>query len=179
MAPRSEANTKPIAGAIGLVFGGLWSLLGAMGLPHGLQRPAEGLGLLVTIALIAALWSRRGSAGSSTGLFRRRAYLIAVALEVAAIYVASTLLAQNGLKSYVIPAVGVIVGLHFIGLWQATRQPGFLWIAGCMCGVSALAACLPSVLDAFQPRNVVAGFGNALVLWIGAGRTAVGNKHPG
>jgi hypothetical protein len=161
----------PIAGTIGLTFGGLWSSLGAMGVPHQFRVPFEGLGLLVTMLLIVGLWRRRAPAEGGGGLFRRRGYIIAVILEIVAIYVASTLLSQNGLRSFIIPTVGVIVGLHFIGLWQATRLPSFLWIAAGMCAVSVFAACLPEVWGEFGPRNLMAGFGNACVLWVGAGRS--------
>jgi hypothetical protein len=167
MAAGSATRARPVAGTIGLLFGGLWSLLGALGLPQGVQLPTQAVGWLITLALTAALWWRREAAGPGPGLFRRRGYLIAVTLEVVAIYAASTLLTRYGLKTYVIQAVGVIVGLHFIGLWQAR----FLWIAGGMCAVSALAACLPDALNGFNPRNAVTGFGNALVLWVGAGRS--------
>ena len=174
MVVENRKGPWPIAGTIGLVFGGLWSLLGATGSPHPLRPPLEGASLLITGFFIARLWWRGAPAGARAGLFRRRGYIIAVVLEVVAIYAASTLLGLNGLKSYVIPAVGAIVGLHFIGLWQATRLASFLWIAGCMCAVSAFAACLPDVLGDFGPRNLMAGFGKALVLWIGAGRSRRG-----
>jgi len=174
MAAKRAARTgRSVAGTIGLVFGGLWFSLGAMGLPRGLQLLGESMGFLVTIALIAMLWSRSGPAGSGAGLFRRRGYIIAVALEVVAIYIASTLLARNGLRSYLIQAVGVIVGLHFIGLWQATRLSRFLWIAGSMCVVSTVAVFLPNALDGLNLRGMVTGFGNALVLWIGAGQISM------
>ena len=90
MAAKRAARTgRSVAGTIGLVFGGLWFSLGAMGLPRGLQLLGESMGFLVTIALIATLWSRRGPAGSGAGLFRRRGYIVAVTLEVVAIYAAS------------------------------------------------------------------------------------------
>jgi hypothetical protein len=171
MAAASNVNPRPIAGSIGLLFGGLWSYLAATGLPVGLQLPFDGLGALITLALIAALWTERNPVGSGGRLFRRWGYLIAVVLEVVAIYAASVLFARYGLTSYLVQAVGVIVGLHFIGLWQATRQSRFLWIAGGICGVSALAALLPSTLNGFNPRIVATGLGNALVLWICAGRS--------
>lgn len=157
------------------MFGGLWSFLAATGLPKGLRLPAEGVGFLVTIALVASLWKRSASGGSSAGFLHRRGYIVAVSLEVVAICAASALLTRYGLKSYFIQAVGVIVGLHFIGLWQATRSSRFLWIAACMSGVSALSACLPGVWNGFDPRDVVTGFGNALVLWIGAGSVVRGD----
>ena len=169
-ATTAKGGPRPVAGTIGLAFGGLWFLLGAASLPRGLHVPFEGVGVGVTAALIAVLWSRRASAGPSSGLFRRRGYLVAVALEVAAIYATSVLFHRFGLTGYLVQAVGVIVGLHFIGLWQATRLSSFLWIAGGMCAVSGLAACLPEALDGFSPRNAATGLGNALVLWLGAGR---------
>ncbi len=168
MEPRLN-GPRPIAGTIGLTFGGLWSSLGASGLPLGWRLPIEALGGLVTLALVAVLWTRRGSVGAGRGLFRRKGYIIAVALEIVAIYAASALLPHYGLQSYLIETVGVIVGLHFIGLWQATRRPAFLWISGCMCGVSVVSAFMPPAIGEFGPRMIVAGFGNALVLWLGAG----------
>ncbi len=169
MVAASGAKARPIAASIGLMFGGLWSFLGATGLPHDLQVTAEALGVAVTAALISVLWMQRGSTGPNALLFRRWGYIIAVAMEIVSIYAATILFARCGLKSYLIPAVGVIVGLHFIGLWQATRQSRFLWIAGCMCAVSALAAFLPNALNVYDPRIAAIGFGNAIVLWIGAG----------
>ena len=162
-------KAKLIAPSIGLLFGGLWSFLGASGLPHRMQTPAEAAGVIVTLALIVLVWIRRGSTETGARLFRRWSYLVAVALEIVGIYVVTTLLNAHGLQGYVIPAVGVIVGLHFIGLWQATGQSVFLWICGSMCAVSALAAFLPTALNGYDPRITVTGFGNALVLWIGAG----------
>jgi hypothetical protein len=170
MATASEVGPRPIAGTIGLVFGGLWSLLAATGLPHSLQWPALVLGGLVTISLVTALWMHRNPARPSTDMFKRRGYIIAVVLEFIAIYAASTLFARYSLKPYLVQAVGVIVGLHFIGLWQATRSTRFLWIAGCMCSVSAFAAWLPDSYNGFNPREVITGLGNAMTLWIGASR---------
>ncbi len=171
MATRAAAP-PPIAGSVGLIFGGLWACLAATGLPHGFQSAAEGVAVLITVGLIAVLWTRRASTGTPGGLFRRRSYLVAVGLEIVAICAASVLLPRYGLKDYLVQAVGVIVGLHFIGLWQATRSRTFLWIAGGMCCVSLISAFLPDAASGFDPRTAVSGFGNALVLWIGAGRTS-------
>jgi hypothetical protein len=164
-----KPRSRPIGGTVGLVFGGLWSMLGASALPPAWQTPAALAGLAVTVALIVLLW-RTASPGGGTRLFGRWAYLLAVALEVAALVVANNLLPRYGLGAYLIPAVGIIVGLHFIGLWKATGLVRFLWIAGAMCAVSAAAAALPALHGAIHLRDVAAGFGNALVLWIGAGR---------
>lgn len=101
-------------------------------------------------------------------MFRRRAYIIAVVLEVVAIAAASYLLRSHGLQDYFIPAVGVIVGLHFIGLWKATGTRRFLGIAAAMCVVSVVSMLLPHAGGGLDVRDAVCGFGNALVLWSGA-----------
>jgi hypothetical protein len=168
MSEVSEPRPRPISGAIGLFFGGLWSVLGAQGLRQSWQLPAAAIGIAITVALIIMLWRRPTRAGTGTALFGRRAYSVAVILEVLAIIAASNLLHRYGLQSYFIPAVGAIVGLHFIGLWAATHMPRFLWIAGAMVVVSLLTALLPHAYGAFDPRDAACGFANALVLWIGA-----------
>ena len=167
----SPQRARPIPATIGLIFGGLWFWLGALALPPAWRTPAGLLGALITVGLIVRLWRAQSQADAGAGMFRRGAYLVAVALEIAAIYTASALLPKYGLQGYFIQAVGVIVGLHFIGLWRATGAARFLWIAGAMCVVSLLAALLPAAWQALDPRNVAAGIGDAVVLWIGAGRT--------
>jgi predicted signal transduction protein with EAL and GGDEF domain len=162
------ARPKPIGGTIGLIFGSLWCLLGAMALPAALRAPATLAGFAIGAALILLLWRRRTIQGSGTAMFRQRAYIIAVVLEVAAIAAASYLLRSHGLQNFFIPVVGVIVGLHFIGLWQATGMPLFLGIAAAMCVVSVVSMLLPHATGELDMRDAVCGFGNALVLWIGA-----------
>ena len=104
-------------------------------------------------------------------MFRRWPYLLAVVLEIVTIYTVSTALPRYGLQTDFIEAVGVIVGLHFIGLWWATGLTRFLWIAAGLCGVSAIAMALPHAWKGLLLRDAVTGVGNALVLWIGASRS--------
>jgi hypothetical protein len=78
-------------------------------------------------------------------------------------------LPRTGFGDQLIPAVGVIVGLHFIGLWMATGSRRFLGIAAAMCAVSVFSASLPVAYAYLDLRVAVCGFGNAIVLWIGAG----------
>lgn len=102
-------------------------------------------------------------------LFRSRYYIAAVALELIAMNVAAYVLPRHGLTGYLLTAVGIIVGLHFIGLWMATGMRRFLWIAGAMVVASALAALLPAAAPGlFSARNAATGFANALILWVGA-----------
>ena len=164
-------RARPIPATIGLVFGGLWFWLGATALPLDWRLPAGVLGALITLGLIVRLWRASNTADAGAGMFKRGAYILAVVLEIVAIYTASALLPKYGLQGYFIQAVGVIVGLHFIGLWRATGLARFLWIAGAMCAASLLAALLPAAWQDLDPRDLATGIGNALALWIGAGRT--------
>jgi hypothetical protein len=89
---------------------------------------------------------------------------------VAAILGTIWLLRQFALSQLLLPAIGLIVGLHFLGLWKATDLRVFLWTALAMCLVCGVAAFLPGATENgnIDVRRVVTGLGTALVLW-GAG----------
>ena len=164
----TDGRGRIMGSGIGLFFGGVWSVLGARALSPGWQLPAAAAGIVLTAVLIFRLWRARLRPGAGPAMFRSRYYIAAVALELIALNVAGNLLLRSGLASYLLTSVGIIVGLHFIGLWLATRMRRFLWIAGAMCTVSTLAAFLPAASAGFNQRNVATGFANAVVLWIGA-----------
>jgi hypothetical protein len=108
------------------------------------------------------------------GTFRPAIYGMAVSFEAGAIFTAIWLLKRFALPQFLLPAIGFIVGLHFLGLWKATDLRNFLWIALSMCTVCGLAAFLPGVTENgdVDLRTVAAGLGSALVLW-GAGFRAL------
>jgi hypothetical protein len=84
-----------------------------------------------------------------------------VLLEAVAIFVAFHMLAAFHMQQAIGPVTGILVGLHFIGLWLATGARIFLLITvGCclVCAASMLA--LP-----FPAAAIAAGFGMAIVLW--------------
>ncbi|MEP9360363.1 hypothetical protein [Sphingomonas sp. KR3-1] len=154
---------RPIPGTIGLFFGGVWGVFGAQALSQDWRSAGIAGAVLVTAVLIALLW--RSGGGTGGGLFRKRTYYLAVALEVAAIAAANLLMPRLGLTGYALQILGLIIGLHFIGLWKASDMARFLGIAAGMTVLSLAACALPAPL-----RDMVTGFGNALVLWIGAAR---------
>lgn len=154
----------PIPAMVGTAFGGLWSVLGAMALPQHWMMPAVVIGLLVTVFLLV---HRSRRAGSGSSLFRRRAYIVAVVLEVVGLYAAMLLLKKYELESFFVQALGFIVGLHFIGLWAAGGQRRYLWLCLSMCIVSLIGVVLPSAaFGHFNLRNVVTAYGCAFALWI-------------
>jgi hypothetical protein len=164
----ADKRPRPIPATIGLFFGGLWCWLGALGLPPAWQTPAGIAGIAISLLFIVRLWRMKTLAGTGTVLFGRRAYLVAVAFEIAAIVVFTNLAPKYGWQDQFISVVGIIVGLHFIGLWRATMMTRFLWIAVGMVTVSLVSAFLPHSWNGFDPRDAACGFGNALVLWFGA-----------
>lgn len=156
----------PVPALIGLAFGGVWSVLGAMALARSWRVPAIIAGVLFTLLLLVGRWR---SAGSGVGLFRRRAYLVAVALELAGINVAVVLLRKYGLESFLVQALGLVVGLHFIGLWAACGDRRYLWICGGMCICSLLGTMLPDAAPGtLNARDAVTAYGCAFTLWFAA-----------
>ncbi len=121
-------RNRPVPVMIGTAFGGLWAAMGALALPRPWTPWAVGGAVILCLILLRRLWF--STARESGGLFRRNAYWVAVVLEVAALVAADYLLARYGLEAYLVPAIGIIVGLHFIGLWKATGKTVFFWIPG-------------------------------------------------
>lgn len=162
-------RSKPIAATIGTFFGGLWAYVAAMESAPGWQTPLALLTAVATLLLITRLWwMQPPECMANERLFGRRPYLVAVVLEIAAIYVASILLPRLGLQAFFLQAVGIIVGLHFLGLWSATGSRRFIGIAVVMCAVSGVAILLPQTFHLVHLRDAATGLGNAWVLWVGA-----------
>ena len=159
----------PAIGAIvGVTFGGAWGIAGATALPPPWQAWAIGSSIGISAALIVALVLTHEQRQSGT--FRGNTYALAVAFEVVAIFATIWLLNRFALTQFLLPAIGFIVGLHFLGLWKATNLRVFLWTALSMCLVCSFAAFLPGASENgnVDARRVLVGLGNALVLW-GAG----------
>jgi len=158
-------NIGPV---VGVAFGCAWGVAGATALPRPWQTWAIGSSIGISVALIGALAVPHKQRDSAT--FRAHIYGIAVAFEVAAIFGTIWLLRQFSLSQFLVPLIGFIVGLHFLGLWKATDLRVFLWSALAMCLVCGVAASLPGATESgnVDVRRVVTGLGTALVLW-GAG----------
>lgn len=152
--------------AIGLGFAALWLLVGASALPQPWRYAVGGLGLIVIAALTVRAWRL---VEPRTGRFSMRRFGIAVALEFAALALAQALLNRSGQTGYLIPVVGIIVGLHFIGLWWAGGGAQYLWLAGAMTAIDAAALLLPPGSAAML---AFAGLGSATALAVAAGTGA-------
>jgi hypothetical protein len=150
---------------VGVVIGGIWGAAGANGLPNRWRATGVALSLAITAGLIAAMFlvPRHGPA---TGTFRGGVYGVAVALEIVAILTAAAVLQRKRRRDLIAPAVGLIVGLHFLGLWAATGLIRFAWLALAMSGLCACALLIPTRGNGYAARLAISGIGCALVLWL-------------
>lgn len=150
------------------VFGGVWGIAGSSGLPGRARTPVMAIAAAIALLLVVFVLARPIPAVEAVS-FDGHIYGIAVAGEVVAIAIAVAVLRWRRRRDLILPAVGVIVGLHFIGMWKAFEMPLFLAVAFAMSAVSLFAFALPGTnARGFSARQSVSGFGCAAVLWIAA-----------
>lgn len=144
------------ASLIGLCFAEFWLILGAgaLGQPWSFR-----VGLAGTAVILAILLTRMRAGSRRGDAMIRSRYLIAVGIELVALAVLAPTLAHFGASPLLWPGVGMIVGLHFIGLWWANGSSRFLWLSGAMTAVNLVAMTLPT-----QDVVAVAGLASASVL---------------
>jgi hypothetical protein len=147
---------------VGLSFGILWLLVGASaaGVAAGIATACIGL----VVFTMAILRLRRQPERESRP-FIRAYYVCSVAAEVAAIIAAQLWLATHSREDLFWPVVGVIVGLHFIGLWLASSDRRFLWLTGAMVALNLAALLLPV---STRERIMISGFGSSACLLVSA-----------
>jgi hypothetical protein len=161
----------PTIGAIiGTCLGGFLGMLGATGLASR-WRPTAFLAVLATTTLLVTalpLLMPVASSGSTLPSETFVAGLIA-ALVATIVIVASPPLNLRRRLDLFVPIVGLIGGLHFIGLWRTTNSLSALLIAVALCLISLGAF---FVADSHL-RRMLAGFGCAVVLWLNAGAALI------
>lgn len=151
-----------IGSLIGLFFALVWLNVGLQ-VMAGPWRIALGIAGVVAIVWAAVhAWRRPLDAGR----FARKWYLIAVAGELAAMALVGALFDFHDAPSIMWAIIGIIVGLHFIGLWRAVDDRRFLWLAAGMTAVNAVAL----VLTPGAAMQTLTGFGSsaALILAVAA-----------
>ncbi|HKF50723.1 MAG TPA: hypothetical protein VKB26_00300 [Candidatus Acidoferrales bacterium] len=164
-------NSATVGSIVGVAFGCAWGLAGSIGLPRQYRMWSVIASIAISAVLIAALLIRPRAVEPAK--FDGRLYGIAVAMEAAAIFAAVFALQRLGRQEFLIPTVGFIVGLHFIGLWKASGMPLFLWTASAMCVVCAVAMFLPGprITGGADARAILSGLGSAVVLWTAGATT--------
>lgn len=151
-----------IAPFIGWAFGLLWLSVG-LGVTPAPWKWIAGLiyGAVAVIAAIRILRQRNARGGS----FDRRWYLAAVVAEVVAIMVAAHWLAAHHRTDLTFPVVGVLVGLHFLGLWPSFALRRFVVLAFVLVAINLAAIFLPL---SPEERLMLSGFGSSAALLLTA-----------
>jgi hypothetical protein len=122
------------------------------------------IGPIVSVAMM--LFARRRlkdvAPASADWIARRRRIIgLAVAGEGVAIAVVSHLLVKAGLVAFVVPAVAVIVGLHFLPLAKLLKVKIY-YVAGVLITLAGVAGLM---VDA-PHRALVTGLSSAVLLWL-------------
>ena len=147
-----------IGSLIGLFFGALWLSVAVGATPAPWTLVAGAIGALLFLGGALRVVLRRPPRG---GRFDRRWYIAAVIAEVVAIGFVQAWLARHGRNDLLLPSVGVIVGLHFIGLWRAIGLKRFLGLSAALVAINLVALLAPLAPDA---RSMVSGYGSAAAL---------------
>jgi hypothetical protein len=169
--PESTLRTRflrSLSRLIGWFFGTFWALLGAFALPRPYNRIGCAVAVVIALFFLVRVWRVEQSNAAARPRFKMSIYLAAVAAELLAMYAAAVLLPRFGAQQQIYSAIGCIVGLHFIGLWLATRSSQFLRITAGMCLVSLLSMIVPFTWHTIGLRYLLLGAGNAIVLWLAA-----------
>jgi uncharacterized membrane protein len=153
----------------GRMRGGIWvlAIMAAVWAVAGIvvgQAPAWLTVVPVAISVVMLLWARRQSVGTGNpveGDHVGRVIGIATAIEAIAIFVAANVLVNLHLPTLVMPAIAIIVGLHFAPLARWIPVPLYYWTGAGLVIVGLIAIVLPA-----DDRAIATGIASALVLWI-------------
>lgn len=151
--------------AIGLivvnVFAAIWCILGLNGAgapAWSWPLPALASAIIATLCLraTAGLPARSPEEGARVG----RIIFIWSAAEGVAIVIVLNVLINLGQARLAVPAVAIIVGLHFFPLARGIPMPPYVALGSALTVLGAGAMLLPGPYPA-----PVAGFGAAILLW--------------
>jgi hypothetical protein len=150
-----------VSGLIGLAFGLFWLFVGVSAVHGQAATVIAAVGCLIfALAALRLVIRRRRPRGTR---FAGSYYLAAVAAEIVAIVAAQNWLAAHGQRQLLFPVIGIIVGLHFIGLWLATGDRVFAWLTAAMVAINLAALLLPL---GPEERRMVSGFGSSAALLV-------------
>jgi hypothetical protein len=141
------------------IFAAIW---GAGGIVVG-HSPVWLAVVPIAISLAMLLWASRQPVGTGNpveGDRVGRAVGIATAIEGVAIFLAANVLFNLNMPTLLLPAIAIIVGLHFIPLARWIPVPLYYRTGAGLIAVGLAAALLPP-----DDRAIATGVAAALVLW--------------
>jgi hypothetical protein len=164
---------------VGILFGAGWAVYGAGGLPQSGRWACWAATAIIVAVLIRAAWRLRadsrslpkaGAEARAAGRRARIGFIAVLIAEVVLLNVAVALLSGPGQRIYWVPAIALVVGVHFLPLAWLFRMKAF-WACGvAMTAGALLAAFAISQAPMFAGLIVVANsLVNAAILWLTAG----------
>lgn len=141
------------------IFAAIWGA-GGIVVGHG---PVWLAILPVAISVAMLLWASRQPLGTGNpveGDHVGRAVGIATAIEGVAIFLVANVLFNLNMPTLLLPAIAIIVGLHFIPLARWIPVPLYYRTGAGLIAVGLAAALLPP-----QDRAIATGVAAAAVLW--------------
>ena len=151
-------NPGLIGYLIALAFAVYWLDVGASAVGGSTGTIVLIAGAIILLGALARVWLHRHRP-TSLVRFSWGWYFVALGAEIVAMNVAILTLPKDFLAGYQAPVIGTIVGLHFIGLWLASRMPRFLTLSVAMTALNLAAFALPP-----NGAPVLAGLGSAALL---------------
>lgn len=148
--------------------GGLWvlNIMAFVWCAAGLLVAGQPIWWLVAPAIVAAMllmWASRQPIGTGTpveGAHVGRVVGIATAIEGVAIFLVANVLINLHMPTLVMPAIAIIVGLHFVPLARWIPVQLYYWTGAGLITVGLGAILLPP-----DTRATATGVAAALVLW--------------
>ena len=170
------ARSRGIGCWVGTLIGAGWMAFGLSSLPNLVRVPLGLIGLAVVISLLR--WSRQLIAASRNLVeatppehaASRRAwswFWLNLVAEIVLLNVAINLLAAPALRVYWIPAISLVVGLHFLPMAKFFGVPSYWICGGAMVGAAALTTLgiRESLLTAPLVLVAIEAIVNAFILW--------------
>lgn len=178
--PASARNPQGsgVGAAICAGFAALWAVTGTRGWPAPFAEVIYAIAFLVTALLLAGCVqlvsrARHLPRRSDPAAARRRTgwFLLVVLLEIVAINVIVLTLAMHHLDAYQMPAIALVVGLHFFPLARVFAMPHYVLTGAVMTAASIGGIALLVIGSDARLCNTGVDFACAAILWTTAGLT--------
>jgi len=140
-------------------FAAIWAWYGV--------SPFSAAGWLIPVVIAPSLvipllaWLRPRAEDAEAAAGSGQSFFIVVALEGAATFLAVNLAANLGHPQLEMPAVALVVGLHFLPLARIFRRPAYVATGLALCGLAAASAFIDG-----PERVALLGLGAAATLWL-------------
>lgn len=173
MAQQSAAKASRAIGAMFFAaFGDAWMVLWSLE-TYDVNWPIIAIVSIISLALFLMAWrqfqqnkaAHAAEADSPESRRASRIFNIVNAVQWISVFVVATLLSNFGYREWIIPAIILIVGLHFIPLAVGFNVPRHYLTGAAL----ILLAVVYPFIAATGPASPVGCLGAGIILWLSAG----------